>query len=124
MRTAHYCLVFLFVSGCTTSGGKTGTLVSDTTFINLYADKLIVTEESNITGADSAVREHRLDSLYRKYGTTPEKVGTSVTNLQQNPATWKEFYDHVVRRIEVLQQQEPSTPRPTEKLHENDPHRR
>ena len=124
MRIASCLLLLLLAAGCSQPGPSSHPAASDSLFVNLTADRMIVQEESDIMRCDSAAARRRLDSLYRKYGKSAAEVAATTAHLQEKPEVWKDFYERVVHRIEILQQQESARPRQTGLPHENDPHRR
>jgi hypothetical protein len=100
--------LLLLIAGCAAPGGGHHPATADSLFVNFYADRLILTEEDNILRRDSSARENRLDSLRRVYHFSQAEVETTTASLQKDPGDWKEFYDRVVRRLEHLQQKEPT----------------
>lgn len=89
-------------------------VIAESTFVRLYADRLILQEEAKLAGTDSVMLHHQLDSLCESYGIEDSDVEQNLVHYQEDLATWKEFYDKVVQRLEELQRTEAPKPQPNE----------
>ena len=73
-------------------------------FVNLYADMLIIREETHISLADSLTTKLRLDSLYASYQITEKQTEIAIQYYKKDLLRWKQFNENVIRRLDSLQQ--------------------
>ncbi len=79
-------------------------LVPEETFVRLYADVLVVREESLLRGA-GAVGPSLPDSLSRVYGIEGADFDYTLKAYQADLTKWKHLHEKVVQRLELLQQE-------------------
>ena len=99
-------LMFPFILSCAGKNPQPAYLI-DTTFVNFYADRMILQEEAKISNADSTIGTSRLDSLYKIYRLSQEEVDKKTGEYKQDVTKWKQLHDQVVHRLEQLQQAQP-----------------
>src|SRR5213594_2475428 len=77
--------------------------IPEESFINLYADLLVIREESILAQADSIQERRQFDSLYASYHVTSEQFDLTLADRKKDLAKWREFYEKVSKRLESLQ---------------------
>lgn len=106
----HFLIPLLalpFILSCTGKNQQSAVSI-DTTFVNFYADRMILHEELKINNADSIVVASRMDSLYRFYKLSQENAEKRTEAYKQDLTVWKLLHDQVVRRLEQLQLAKPA----------------
>ncbi len=97
-------LVLLGGLSCSCAGpGPASLPPPDPVIVNLFADRMIVEQESVLRGLDSAAANARLDSLYRAYHMPGPELEQRLEHYRQDLNTWKRFYDQVAARLDMLQ---------------------
>jgi hypothetical protein len=101
-----YCSIIVFlVTSCTKENRQTNVL-PDSIFVKFYADSLVVSEDVKVGKMDSNHLKQKMDSLYKEYNLTSEQTATTLRYHQDNIERWRDFYAKVVKRLELLQQNE------------------
>jgi hypothetical protein len=72
-------------------------------FINYYASSLIISQEEKLSGHDSTVTRHRIDSLQRWYKFSQKDVEKTIEYFHGDLNRWKELNLMVTKRIEEIQ---------------------
>jgi hypothetical protein len=105
-------LVFLFVSCCLASCSREPShafSIDPDTLAVIYANYLIVVQENQLMAVDSARAAERVDSLYSQHDIDAEKVRIALDEQRSDLDTWRTFNEKVVRRLEWLQQRQPTS---------------
>jgi len=101
-----YCsIIVILINSCARENQRTSVL-PDSTFVKFFADSLIASEETRIGRLDSSHLRHKVDSLYTEYHFTREQTAITLRYHQDNIERWRDFYSKVVKRMELLQQEE------------------
>lgn len=101
-------VIFLSVN-CSEEKVPNRSIIPQEKFVLLYVDILMAGESGNLSGVDSSVTPPRpavLDSLYGAYGVTEAQVKETIDEYSKDLRLWKEFYDQVVARLEIMQREE------------------
>jgi len=101
----YYSIIVLLATSCTKENRQTSVL-PDSVFVKFYADSLIVSEEVKVGKMDSNRLKQKVDSLYKEYHLTSEQTATTLRYHQDKIERWRDFYSKIVKRLELLQQNE------------------
>jgi hypothetical protein len=106
MKLNLFMLVVVGAILCSCSKKQAGAdVIPEETFVRFYADKLIMKEECVLLHSDSSTVQHRMDSLYQAYHTTPAQVQATVSDYKTDVMRWRDFYQKVDMRLDTLQRQ-------------------
>ncbi len=91
------CSFLLLCGICCSKNEKSGHVIPRDTFVQVYADLLIVGREriSDTTGAKGRIQE-----LFKKYGVTEQDFRRTVARYNEDPVEWKEIVNEVIKRLE------------------------
>jgi hypothetical protein len=67
---------------------------------------LIALEETRIGGMDSTALGKKVDSLYAEYCINRDMAAKTLRYHQEDIVQWRRFYEKVVKRLELKQQEE------------------
>jgi len=95
---------FLLI-GCTNKN-ESFSPIPEESFIRLYADVLVIREESALAQTDSLPERRKTDSLCTIYGVTRAQFDLTLADKKKDLRQWKEFYEKVAKRLDSLQQQQ------------------
>lgn len=110
MKLLHPFLCILsLVFGCSGNRQTANEVIPRETFIQLYIDFLMTGESGTPPSSDtiqSTEKKSAVDSLYAKYGVTESQVKKTMEEYSKDLQRWKDFYDEVIKRLEVTQREE------------------
>ena len=98
--------MFPFILSCAGKNPQPAYLI-DTTFVNFYADRMILQEEAKIGTSDSITLRVRVDSLFKFYKLSDKEVDKRTEDYKNDLTQWKQLHDQVAHRLEQLQQSQP-----------------
>jgi hypothetical protein len=99
-----FVLLFILAS-CSKNNAGTPTVPEDK-FIKFYSDLLILQSETVPPKPDSLRFKSRIDSLYHAYNLDTASVNSSIRYYNGDISRWKAFYEKVVKRMEVIIQED------------------
>ena len=106
---AIFLSISMFIGSCGNSNQPKPNSIPRETFVDLYADLLIVGETESFSPSDTSNIVHRktsVDSLFVKYRVTESQVRQTIAQYSKDLRLWKEFYDDVLKSLEELQREE------------------
>lgn len=83
---------------------RTTSLLPEEQMVHVYADVLVVRQESYLSHADSLQTIRRIDSVYESYHVRSGQIDTTLGNYKKNVTSWKHFHEKVAKRLETLGQ--------------------
>jgi len=101
-----YCTIIVLLATSCIKENRQKSVLPDFVFVKFYADSLIASEEVKVGKMDSNHLKQKVDSLYKEYHLTSEQTATTLRYHQDNIERWQDFYAKVVKRLELLQQNE------------------
>ena len=104
MRITLFLLFILILSSCTQHRVDTQS-IPDEEFAGIFANYLLLKEESSQAHVDSLLFLQRAESLYTAHGVTSERMKKTTEELNRNPDRWREMYAKVVLQLETVQRE-------------------
>jgi hypothetical protein len=105
-RPYYILLIVAFMIASCSRGHSDSTFSPDDQFTDYYAHLLILKEEGKLLMTDSTHMNMRIDSLRIAFHMTKGYVDSTVSTYQSDLQRWRQFYDLVIKRLEVIQREE------------------
>ena len=102
MRITLFLLCILPLSSCSQRHVDTQT-IPDEQFADIFANYLLLKEESSQAHVDSLLFFQKAESLYAVHGVTTERMKKTTEELNRNPDRWREMYAKIVLKLETIQ---------------------
>ena len=111
-RLTLSCCIFLAVFSlvdCSQNRRSPDGPIPHETFVQLYIELLVSGEAQHFSTPDTSghpTKKEVVDSILARYGVTESSVRKTVQEYGKDLATWKKFYDDVIKRLEEMQREE------------------
>ena len=84
---------------------STANVIPEEKFVHFYADLMIAREEGELLGLGSSGMSMRIDSVYRFYVITPDRMNSTIEYYKNDVNRWKDFHEKVASRLGEIQRE-------------------